>query len=306
MNASANYIRSRLSLRPPQAESLGILQDLCEELALVKNPDLERELGKVREQYPTCVDFERDFVSICFALATGVGKTRLMGAFISYLYLEKGIKNFFVMAPNLTVYDKLITDFSQKTHPKYVFKGIGDFAAQPPRVVTGDNYESAAYADIYSQVTINVFNISKLNAESRGGKEPRMKRLQECLGDSYFNHLAGLDDLVLLMDESHHYRADRGMAVINELNPILGLELTATPQIEKGKKTIKFKNVVYEYSLARAIRDGFVKEPAVATRRDFDPSGIADEELDRIKLVDGMRIHEDTKNKLEIYARDNR
>jgi len=306
MNANANYIRSRLSLREPQAESLEILQDLCEELALVKNPDLKEELGKVHGRYPTCVDFERDFVSLCFALATGVGKTRLMGAFISYLYLEKGIKNFFVMAPNLTVYDKLITDFSQPTHPKYVFKGIGDFTTQPPRVVTGDNYESAAYSELYSEVTINVFNISKLNAESRGGKEPRMKRLQECLGDSYFNHLAGLDDLVLLMDESHHYRADRGMAVINELNPVLGLELTATPQIERGQRTIKFKNVVYEYSLAKAIRDGFVKEPAVATRKDFDPSGIAAEELDRIKLEDGIRIHEDTRNKLEIYARDNR
>jgi type III restriction enzyme len=306
MNANANYIRSRLSLRKPQAESLEILQGLCSGLALEKNPDLPKELAKVQGQYPTCVDFERDFVSLCFALATGVGKTRLMGAFISYLYLEKGIKNFFVMAPNLTVYNKLIVDLSQPAHPKYVFKGIGDFASHPPRVVTGDNYELAGYSDFYSEVTVNIFNISKLNAESRGGREPRMKRLQECLGDSYFNHLAGLDDLVLLMDESHHYRADRGMAVINELKPILGLELTATPQIEKGKRTIKFKNVVYEYSLAKAIRDGFVKEPAVATRRDFDPKGISDEELDRIKLEDGIRIHEDTRNALEIYARDKR
>jgi type III restriction enzyme len=306
MNTKANYIRSRLSLRAPQAESLEILSTLAEELELKKNPDLAAELSKVRKLYPTCADFERGFPSICFALATGVGKTRLMGAFISYLYLEKGIKNFFVMAPNLTVYNKLIVDLSQPTHPKYVFKGIGAFAVHPPRVVTGDNYESSGYSDLYSEVTVNVFNISKLNAESRGGREPRMKRLQECLGDSYFNHLANLPDLVLLMDESHHYRADRGLAVINELNPILGLELTATPQVERAGGTDKFKNVVYEYSLAKAIRDGFVKEPAVATRKDFDPKGIPDEELDRIKLEDGVRIHEDTKNALDIYARDSR
>lgn len=306
MNAKANYIRNRLSLRAPQAESLEILSILAEELELKKNPDLATELSKVRNLYPTCADFEREFPSICFALATGVGKTRLMGAFISYLYLEKGIKNFFVMAPNLTVYNKLIVDFSQPTHPKYVFKGIGEFAVHPPRVVTGDNYESSGYSDLFSEVTVNLFNISKLNAESRGGKEPRMKRLQECLGDSYFNHLANLPDLVLLMDESHHYRADRGLAVINELNPILGLELTATPQVERAGGAIKFKNVVYEYSLAKAIRDGFVKEPAVATRKNFDPKGISDEELDRIKLEDGLRIHEDTKNALDIYARDSR
>lgn len=309
MNAKANYVRSRLSLRSPQVESLEILQELTDVLELKKNPDLVAELAKVHERHPICADFERDFVSMCFALATGVGKTRLMGAFISYLYLEHGIKNFFVMAPNLTVYNKLITDFSQPTHPKYVFKGIAEFVTQPPLVITGDSYtkhESARQDDMHTSIRINVFNISKLNAETRGGKEPRIKRLQECLGDSYFNHLANLDDLVLLMDESHHYRAARGMQVINDLRPILGLELTATPQVEKGQKTIKFKNVVYEYSLAKAIRDGFIKEPAVATRKDFNPSTYSEEELDRIKLEDGVRIHEDTKNKLDIYARDNR
>lgn len=118
MNAKANYIRSRLSLRKPRTESLKILQELNHVLELKKNPDLAAELAKVQERYPTCADFERDFVSICFALATGVGKTRLMGAFISYLYLEKGIRNFFVMAPNLTVYEKLITDFSQLVETK--------------------------------------------------------------------------------------------------------------------------------------------------------------------------------------------
>jgi len=124
------------------------------------------------------------------------------------------------------------------------------------------------------------------------------------LGDSYFNYLSNLKDLVLLMDESHHYRADRGMQVINELNPILGLELTATPQVERAGGPIKFKNVVYEYSLAKAIRDGFVKEPAVATRKDFDPSHYRPDELDRLKLEDGLRIHEDTKNALDIYSRN--
>ena len=63
---------------------------------------------------------------------------------------------------------------------------------------------------------------------------------------------------------------------------------------------------MYEYSLAKAIQDGFVKEPAVATRKDFNPSQYSSDELDRIKLEDGIRIHEDTKVALDIYARDNR
>ena len=48
----------------------------------------------------------------------------------------------------------------------------------------------------------------------------------------------------------------------------------------------------------------FVKEPAVATRRDFDPTHYSQDDLDRIKLEDGIRIHEDTKVALDIYARD--
>ena len=79
-------------MRLPQVESLEILSALAAMLELKKNADLVAELSKVRKLYPTCADFEREFSSICFALATGVWKTRLMGAFISYLYLEKGLK----------------------------------------------------------------------------------------------------------------------------------------------------------------------------------------------------------------------
>lgn len=307
-------IKNRLSLRQPQIDSLEILEYLADQLSLNNEFDIMAELEKVKSKFPTCTDFERDFPSICFALATGIGKTRLMGAFITYLYLEKGIRNFFVLAPNLTVYNKLIDDLSNISSPKYVFKGIANFVHNSPRIITGDNYEEFRQQKMFhSDVNINIFNISKINKDSQKSRKqgeqhlpPKIKRLSEYLGESYFNYLSNLPDLVLLMDESHHYRADRGMAVLNELKPILGLELTATPKVEQGSNSIKFKNVVYEYSLAHAIRDGFVKVPAVATRKDFDPSKYTPEELDKLKLEDGLRIHEETKVALEIFARDSK
>lgn len=313
MNKTVQIITQRLSLRTPQIKSLEILADILDEIELSKSPDLEVLLKHVHEKYGTCTNFERDFPSICFALATGVGKTRLMGAFISYLTIEKGISNYFILAPNLTVYNKLIDDLSNPSSEKYVFKGIAQFAQNPPRIITGDNYntkivDQTRYANEFESletININIFNISKLNAETRSGKEPKMKRLSEYLGESYFEYLMNLEDLVLIMDESHHYRAGRGMAVLNELNPILGLELTATPQIQKATKTIKFKNVVLDYPLGAAMRDGYVKEPAVVTRKDFDPSQHTPEELDRIKLEDGIRIHENIKPEIEIYCRNN-
>jgi len=305
MDYKAQTIRNRLSLRQPQTDSLEILAKLAEDLELKKNADVSDALAKVRTLYPTCTDFERDFPSVCFSLATGVGKTRLMGAFITYLFVTKGIKNFFVLAPNLTIYDKLIDDLSNPNSTKYVFRGIAEFAVTPPRIITGDNYEEVRQGQgvLFPSVNINIFNISKINSEVRGGREPRIKRLSEYIGDSYFNYLAQLPDLVLLMDESHHYRADAGLRAINELKPVLGLELTATPIDRHGEK---FKNVVFDYPLALALRDGFVKEPAVATRKNFNPDQYKHDqkELDLIKLEDGVRIHEDTKVNLEIYARD--
>lgn len=121
MNRVAIAIKNRLSLRPPQADSLNILAELTDKLTLQKNGDLAAALEKVKSAYATCTDFERNFPSLCFALATGVGKTRLMGAFIACLYLSKGIKNYFVLAPNITIYNKLIEDFSNPNCPKYVF-----------------------------------------------------------------------------------------------------------------------------------------------------------------------------------------
>ena len=308
-----NAIGNRLSLRPPQRDSLAILARVCEIASLAKGADPGEALAAIRSEFPSVTDFERDFPSLCFALATGVGKTRLMGAFVAYLYQAEGIRNFFVLAPNLTIYNKLIADFTPNT-PKYVFRGIGEFSLNPPLIVTGETYENGRGVrrdnqlpgiDWGHDVHINIFNISKINSEMRGGKAPRIKRLGDYIGQSYFDYLAGLDDLVMLMDESHRYRASAGVRAINELKPILGLELTATPQVESGGTSVPFKNVIYGYPLASAMDDGFVKEPAVATRENFDPDAYTAEGLEKVKLEDGVRIHENTKVELEVYARNN-
>ena len=305
-----NYINGRLSLRAPQAESLAKLKqalDAAPEMAQ-KDRDVAAVLNTLKAEFSTLEDFEREFPSLCFALATGVGKTRLMGAFIAYLHLAHGINNFFVLAPNLTIYNKLIADFTPNT-PKYVFKGISEFAVNPPKLISGDNYEqqnlTMGMDNLFGEITVNVFNISKINSEVRGGKEPKIKRMREVLGDSYFNYLANLPDLVLLMDESHRYRAQAGMRAINELNPLFGLELTATPFVESTKAPIPFKNVIVDYPLARAMDDGFVKMPAVVTQRNFNAKNYTPEEIEKIKLEDGVRVHENTKVELITYAREN-
>ena len=165
MNENNKTIANALSLRTPQRESLDLLEQIVQKIDLKPDADLKEALAAIHEIAPKIEDFERKFPSVCFALATGVGKTRLMGAFIAYLHLEKGIKNFFVLAPNLTIYNKLIADFTPNT-PKYVFPGIQEFAMNRPQVITGETYSQVGdLLDKTNQdrVKINIFNIKQVN-----------------------------------------------------------------------------------------------------------------------------------------------
>ena len=124
MNSTVNYIRQRLSLRKPLADALEITSRITDELSLQKPPTdpdmlemyIAAELAKVKQIVPKIKSFDRDFPSLAFSIATGIGKTRLMGAIVAYLYLKKGIKHFFILAPNLTLYEKLVKDFGDTSY----------------------------------------------------------------------------------------------------------------------------------------------------------------------------------------------
>lgn len=293
---TTDYISGVMSLRKPQTQSLKILEEITNAVQLRKGMNIKAALGAVHAMYPICSDFERDFMSLTFALATGVGKTRLMGAFIAYLYTQHHIRNFFVVAPNTTIFEKLKKDLSDNNSAKYVFKGLGCFST-PPQIITDDDYREKTLSLFESDVHIFVYNIDKFNKEGAN-----MKKVNELIGDSFYQALSDLPDLVLIMDESHHYRAEKGAQALNELHPLLGLELTATPLVTKGNKQVPFKNVVYEYPLSKAIEDGYTRTPYAVTRSDIDFYNFGDEQLDKMMLLDGITCHESTKRKLEVYA----
>lgn len=296
---SLNYIENVMSLRKPQTRSLKILDLILDENPLSKQINAEEYQSNIKNIYRIFKEFERPFQSLTFELATGVGKTRLMGAMITYLYTNKGVRNFFVVAPNLTIYEKLKNDLGNPAYDneKYVFKGVGCFTAKSPNVWTDDDYQQKQMylsSTIDSPINIYIFNIAKFNTEGR-----KMHSLHETLGESFFSYLSNLDDLVVFMDESHHYRADAGFNAINELNPVLGIELSATAKDSEGNL---FKNVVYEYTLKEAIKDGYVRTPYALTRRDLHHYSPTEEEMDKIMLTDGLTHHRNIRLSLEEYA----
>ena len=141
--------------------------------------------------------------------------------------------------------------------------------------------------------------------EVRGGRSPRIRSFREEIGESYFDYLPSLPDLVLLMDESHRYRATAGMRAINELKPILGLELTATPFIESARP----RGLPQRHLRLPARRErwrtissrSLPSSPARTSIR----AGKSPEAIERLKLEDGIRLHESIKVDLETYAREN-
>lgn len=289
---NAEYISKAMSLRKPQEEALYILRNIFTKAKPKKNDNNKEKLNEINKLYPTVTSFEREFMSLTFALATGVGKTRLMGAFIAYLYCNHGIRNFFIVAPNTTIYEKLKADLGDFNSEKYVFNGLGCFT-EPPNVITDEDYRNKQLSFFKSDINLFIYNIDKFNKE-----DTKMHKLNEYLGTSFFEKLSKLDDLVLLMDESHHYRAKAGSKALNELKPLIGLELTATPLTKRKNKQIPFKNVVYEYPLSAAIKDGYTRTPYALTRLNIDVRNLGEIETDKIMLQDALLFHESIKNEL--------
>ena len=132
-----------------------------------------------------------------------------------------------------------------------------------------------------------------------------MRAINETFGESFYQKLSSLSDLVVIMDESHHYRAEQGAAAIDDLKPVMGLELTATPVVMKNTKAILFKNVVYEYPLSQSIADGYTRTPFAMARTDLEAYNFGDEQIDKLMLADGIKRHEEYKVQLATYAANN-
>lgn len=291
-----------MSLRAPQREALSYLD------AINSHCDYQRDDKAAVEAVATehCekqrtikVDVKFDFPSFCFAMATGIGKTRLMGACIYYLYKTKGYRHFFILAPGSTIYDKLRKE-ANPAHPKYIFKGL-EAEMGRPKVYDGENYDTypvhyvqaAMQFEKSSEIELFIFNIGKI-FNSKTDTQFNFHKFRETLGMSFSAVLASFDDLVICMDEAHRYYAPASMRAINFLKPVLGLEYTATP-----KST---SNVIYAYDLARGAVEGYLKTPVVMGRSNM--AGYSAEDIEEMKIRDGLTQHEHRKGILRQYCAD--
>ena len=291
-----------MSLRGPQQEALGYLDAISAHCDYRRDSKAAVEAAASKHcenQRPIKVDDKFDFPSFCFAMATGIGKTRLMGACIYYLYKTKGYRHFFILAPGSTIYDKLRKE-SNPAHPKYIFKGL-EAEMGRPKVYDGENYDTypvhyeqtAMKIEKSSEIELFIFNIGKI-FNSKTDTQFNFHKFRETLGMSFSAVLASFDDLVICMDEAHRYYAPASMRAINFLKPVLGLEYTATPK--------SISNVIYSYDLARGAVEGYLKTPVVMGRSNM--AGYSDADIEEMKIRDGLTQHEHRKGILRQYCND--
>lgn len=240
-------------------------------------------------------------------LATGVGKTYLMAAFIEYLRIQ-GVENVVIVTPGKTVQSKTVQNFMAGS-VRYI-----DGAQVPPDVVTPQDY-SAWTARINSDPRISygreipilafIFNIQQLIAPNdvegttHGKSQDDIRRKPRKFDENagvLFDYLRSLDDLVVIADESHLYSssAEKFNAALKELDPAATVGLTASVLPED--------HVIFRYPLYQAIQDEYVKAPVLAFRK--GGYGV-DQTSEEQQLRDALQLREIKQKYYDVYTEQN-
>ena len=235
----------------------------------------------------------------CSKMATGSGKTIVMGMLIAWQVLNKVAngkdtrfsKNVLVVAPGLTVLTRLsvLNPFDKANYYEefnIVPSGLMETLRQG-RVVRIINWHKLAW-DSEERLA------KKKSVDKRGAKSDKAY-VREALGD-----MANATNLIVINDEAHHaWRIPAeskikgvkkedieestiwvgGLDRINRTRGIIRcFDLSATPFAPSGKKATEealFPWIVSDFGLNDAIESGLVKTPRVVIRSD----GKVDDEL---------------------------
>lgn len=237
-------------------------------------------------------------------LATGVGKTYVMAAFIEYLRCQ-GIENVMIVTPGKVVQKKTVQNFT-KGSARYI-----EGSAVPPQVVTPSDYsawvsrKNSTTAIMYGRevpVLAFIFNIHQLIAPSssegstHGNDEQSQRRRPRKYDETagvLFDYLKELDNLVVIADESHLYSesAVAFSAALRELDPAATIGLTASP--------LPGDHVIFKYALYEAIRDKHIKTPVLAFRKNGYSEDSTSEEQ---QLSDAVQLRQYKQQYYDLYA----
>ncbi len=237
-------------LRGYQMEALYLLD------YLVKCPDNKPEKKDLLDDVDKDAKIKAPFLG--FEMATGSGKTMLMGASIYFLYQRFGIRNFLIITPASTdIYQKTIRNFQ-----------IGNYesvwAPDTPftfNLITGDNYAQNLFFDDSKDANIFVFNIAKFGANATNTD----KTWESAVWRDEHGNTIGIRQflkdkpLVIITDEAHHAQTTTAKRIIKNFHPKLVLEFTATSTETDTKSDKTRQTNVHKYDIRRFLEDGHGK-----------------------------------------------
>jgi superfamily II DNA or RNA helicase len=228
--------------------------------------------------------------NLVFELATGVGKTRLMGALIAFLYRSGQSRNAVILSSRSAIVDKLERE-SQTNSAKYLF--LDPTLVQEPNLCFRSTLDSFRP----DPERLNVFVLSP---QTITGGDRRFARRTD-YSPSMLDYLRGVPDLVVYVDESHHLQGGGSddikawRAAVHDLKPRLQFGFTATPLPEAEA------NILYRYSLADCLRQGLYTK-AVKLWVEQAPAKMSEEEWDRVTLDFGIQRLERKRLALRTFA----
>ena len=259
-------------LRRPQREALDrvhrIMLELDDDIAVLSRERMDSQLTELGLQVPYSPP------QMIFSLATGVGKTRLLGALAAYLYRSGQTRNIAILTPRRAILDKFERE-TQPASPKYLF--IDEALLPAPNLCFRANVEGFVPAT-------DRLNVFVLSPQSITGHDKRAAKKSEFRDASLLDYLGGLDDLVVMVDEAHHIakggeeETRAWTQSVRDLKARLYFGFTATPRTEAGA------NILFEYDLRTCLREGLYTKAVNLIVKERDKSETSDEDWDHSTL----------------------
>lgn len=194
---------------------------------------------------------------LLYNMATGSGKTMVMGGLMLHLY-EKGYRNFLFFVNSNNIIQKTKDNFLNPQTSKYLFKEKIVINGKEVFLKQIDNFDESDHENINIKFT----TIQQLHIDLNNTKENSVT--YEDFKDK---------KIVLIADEAHHLNSgtksgnlfgsweETVLQILHQNFENILLEFTATLDYESREITEKYKDkVLYKYDLAQFRTDKFSKE----------------------------------------------
>ncbi len=219
----------------------------------------------------------------CCKIATGGGKTKVMSLVVVWSYFNalKEMnpdlsKHFVIIAPNLTVYERLKDDFENNkifgSDPLIPEEWQGDF--QINTFLQDEPGSDASSGAIYLTNIHRLYDLkdnNEVNTDSIWGPEVKRAKVFET-SIALRERISAHKSIMVLNDEAHHLH-DPDLAwnrAIDSLHLMsinrgnqgvcLQVDFTATPKHNNGEL---FRHIICDYPLGEAVDSGIVKVPVL-------------------------------------------